>query len=153
MSVNFAFLDSGTGGLPYLKYLKAERPDSACVYVGDTKNFPYGEKTAGQIIEKSCGCAEKIIKKWNPDAVVVACNTISVSALDELRRRFPGTPFVGTVPVRQYFCGQNGLVRAGGVIYHAVQFYRIGNGQATLFKGQKMNFAAFVLSKSVRQNA
>ena len=40
MSVNFAFLDSGTGGLPYLKYLKAERPDSACVYVGDTKNFP-----------------------------------------------------------------------------------------------------------------
>ena len=77
MSVNFAFLDSGTGGLPYLKYLKAERPDSVCVYVGDTKNFPYGEKTTGQIIEKSCGCAEKIIKKY-PDSKL----------LDQIKSRF-----------------------------------------------------------------
>lgn len=123
MSVNFAFLDSGTGGLPYLKYLKAERPDSACVYVGDTKNFPYGEKTAGQIIEKSCGCAEKIIKKWNPDAVVVACNTISVSALDELRRRFPGTPFVGTVPAikpaaKLTETGKIGLLATNATVNH-----------------------------------
>ena len=98
MSVNFAFLDSGTGGLPYLKYLKAEKPDAACVYVGDTKNFPYGEKSREEIIEKACGCVEKIIEKWNPDAVVVACNTISVSALEELRRRFKEIPFIGTVP-------------------------------------------------------
>ena len=98
MSVNFAFLDSGTGGLPYLKYLKTEKPDATCVYVGDTKNFPYGEKSREQIIEKSAGCVKKIIEKWNPDAIVVACNTISVSALDELRKRFPETPFIGTVP-------------------------------------------------------
>lgn len=98
MSVNFAFLDSGTGGLPYLKYLKTVKTDATCVYVGDTKNFPYGEKSREQIIEKSTGCVKKIIEKWNPDAIVVACNTISVSALEELRKTFPETPFVGTVP-------------------------------------------------------
>lgn len=96
--MNFAFLDSGTGGLPYLKYLKEQHPDSACVYVGDTKNFPYGEKTSSEIIENSCGCVKKIIEKWNPKAIVIACNTISVTALEEMRRRFPETPFIGTVP-------------------------------------------------------
>ncbi len=96
--VNFAFLDSGTGGLPYLKYLKEKSPLSKCIYVGDTQNFPYGEKTSSQIIEDSCACVQKILKNWNPNVVVVACNTISVTALDEMRKRFPKTPFVGTVP-------------------------------------------------------
>ena len=45
MDINFAFLDSGTGGLPYLKYLKERKPAANCIYVGDTKNFPYGEKS------------------------------------------------------------------------------------------------------------
>lgn len=98
MRFDFAFLDSGTGGLPYLKFLKDKRPSASCVYVGDTKNFPYGEKTAEEITEKSCECVRRIIKEWNPKAIVVACNTISVTALSEFRRRFPSTLFVGTVP-------------------------------------------------------
>ncbi|MBQ1629628.1 MAG: glutamate racemase [Treponema sp.] len=98
MSVNFAFLDSGVGGLPYLDYLKKLCSAATCVYVADTKNFPYGEKSKAQIEENACLCAEKIIKKWNPKVIVVACNTISVTALEELRKRFPKTPFVGTVP-------------------------------------------------------
>lgn len=98
MSVDFAFLDSGVGGLPYLDYLKKLCSAATCVYVADTKNFPYGEKSKAQIEENACLCAEKIIKKWNPKVIVVACNTISVTALEELRKRFPKTPFVGTVP-------------------------------------------------------
>ncbi len=98
MSVNFAFLDSGVGGLPYLDHLKKLCPSAGCVYVADTKNFPYGEKSKTQIEENACGCAQKIIEKWNPNVIVVACNTISVTALDELRKRFPETPFIGTVP-------------------------------------------------------
>ena len=52
MNVKFVFLDSGTGGLPYLKYLLQKHPDEKCVYIGDTKNFPYGEKTESEIKRK-----------------------------------------------------------------------------------------------------
>lgn len=98
MAVDFAFLDSGVGGLPYLLYLLKKSPSSSCVYVADTKNFPYGEKSSGQIISCATEAAGKIIKKWNPSEIVVACNTISVTALDFLRKSFPSTNFIGTVP-------------------------------------------------------
>lgn len=97
-AIDFAFLDSGTGGIPYMLYLKEKAPSVKCVYLGDTINFPYGEKTPKEI----CNCAKiackKIIETFNPRAIVIACNTISVTALDELRKTFPKTPFVGTVP-------------------------------------------------------
>ena len=96
--VNFVFLDSGAGGLPYMLKLKSLSPSSNCIYVGDTANFPYGEKTSDQIIENATACVKKIIEKWNPHAIVIACNTISVTALQQLRQRFPNTPFIGTVP-------------------------------------------------------
>ena len=98
MNVKFVFLDSGTGGLPYLKYLLQKHPDEKCVYIGDTKNFPYGEKTESEIQENALSCVQKIIFRWNPMAVIIACNTISVSSLDILRKTFPKTQFIGTVP-------------------------------------------------------
>lgn len=98
MSVNFAFLDSGLGGLPYMEFLKKMSPSAECIYVADTKNFPYGQKTEKEIIDNAKNCVQKIIQKWNPEVLVIACNTISVTALEDLRKAFPGTPFVGTVP-------------------------------------------------------
>ncbi len=98
MEVDFAFLDSGTGGLPYLRYLRERAPNARCVYLADTKNFPYGEKSAEEIIDCAGNAASLLIKNFRPRAVVVACNTISVTALDVLRIRFPDTPFIGTVP-------------------------------------------------------
>lgn len=96
--INFAFLDSGVGGLPYLKYLKEKCPDANCVYIADTKNFPYGEKNDSDILKNSCECVKKIIAKWSPNAIVIACNTISVVALDIFRKIFLDTKFIGTVP-------------------------------------------------------
>lgn len=96
--VDFAFVDSGVGGLPYLKALKEKSSSASCVYVADTKNFPYGEKPTNKIIEAATSLVEKIIEKWNPNVIVLACNTISVNALEFLRSRFPSVPFVGTVP-------------------------------------------------------
>lgn len=96
--INFAFLDSGTGGLPYLKFLLQKAPSENCVYVADTLNFPYGLKTDEQIKKNASGCVKKIINKWNPKTIILACNTISVTALDFLRKEFPDYNFVGTVP-------------------------------------------------------
>lgn len=93
-----AFLDSGTGGIPYMLHLQKKCPDVRCVYLGDTANFPYGEKSREQITDCAAAASRLLIDRFNPDAIVVACNTISVTALSALRELFPSVPFVGTVP-------------------------------------------------------
>ncbi len=98
MNADFAFLDSGTGGIPYLSHLKKKVPYASCVYLADTKNFPYGEKSPEEISECAAKSVSIIIEKWHPKAVVIACNTISVTALDMLRKRFTPVQFIGTVP-------------------------------------------------------
>lgn len=97
-SVDFAFLDSGTGGIPYMLLLKEKSPESRCVYLGDTVHFPYGEKSFDEIVRCSSHAISQIIDRWNPRAVIIACNTISVTALDELRKLYPDLPIIGTVP-------------------------------------------------------
>ncbi|MCM1321353.1 MAG: glutamate racemase [Bacteroides sp.] len=94
---DFGFLDSGTGGLSYMLYLKKFRPQCRCVYLADTRNFPYGEKTSEQIRECAANAAETLMNLCSPRVIVIACNTMSVTALDSLRCRF-AVPFVGTVP-------------------------------------------------------
>ena len=96
--VDFAFLDSGTGGIPYMMELKHKMPDARCVYVGDTAHFPYGEKSADEVTESAAASITEIVRRWDPDTLVIACNTISVTSLAELRSRFPSLPIVGTVP-------------------------------------------------------
>ena len=63
--VDFVFIDSGTGGIPYLLHLKSILPFAKCVYVGDTKNFPYGTKSSEQIIECVTSLVQKIVKAYD----------------------------------------------------------------------------------------
>jgi len=93
----YAFLDSGIGGLPYLSQLLDAAPGSSCVYLADTLHFPYGEKTRDDIIQYALDSVQKLLEHFNPQVIIVACNTMSVVALGALRQRFP-VPFVGTVP-------------------------------------------------------
>lgn len=96
--IDFAFIDSGTGGLPYLFHLNEVTKEYSCIYAGDTKNFPYGEKTHEQIVDNVISLVKTIIEKYDPLIFVVACNTMSVNTLDVLREIFPDKKFVGTVP-------------------------------------------------------
>lgn len=96
--MDFVYLDSGVGGLPYLRHLLNAMPKASCAYVADTKNFPYGEMCPPKVIDCAKDCVTKIIERFSPTVIVVACNTISVVALDELRHSFPKVKFVGTVP-------------------------------------------------------
>ena len=98
MAVDFVFLDSGTGGIPYLLKLKERMALSSCVYVADTANFPYGEKSHDEIVKCVFAVVQKIINQFKPEVIVIACNTISVNALNLLREAFPLQKFVGTVP-------------------------------------------------------
>lgn len=96
-NVQYVFIDSGIGGLPYLRHLKELEPQSSCAYVADTKHFPYGEKTLEEVIEYTEDLVKKIIEKLKPSVIIIACNTMTVSALSHLRKKFD-IPFVGTVP-------------------------------------------------------
>jgi glutamate racemase len=92
-----AFLDSGVGGLPYLAHARAFLPGRRFVYVADRENFPYGEKSRSEIVSAALSLAERLIRRENPRLIVVACNTMSVVALADLRASF-SVPFVGVVP-------------------------------------------------------
>jgi glutamate racemase len=92
------FLDSGAGGLPYLNAYSKLNPKRILLYVADKKNFPYGEKTKNELVTILLELTARIKKHFSPALVALACNTASVSALAELRRSFPDTDFVGTVP-------------------------------------------------------
>ena len=95
---DFVFIDSGVGGIPYMTALLEKEPGASCVYVADNKNFPYGEKSHDEVVECVTAVVEKICKRFDPAVIVLACNTISVNALEVLRKKFPQVQFVGTVP-------------------------------------------------------
>jgi len=91
------FLDSGVGGLPYLALAEKKLPDEHFVYIADTENFPYGEKTPDSIRKIVVNAMNRICKKVHPKCMVIACNTASVVALSALRKQFD-IPFIGVVP-------------------------------------------------------
>jgi glutamate racemase len=92
------FLDSGVGGLPYLRFFGDRNPRESLVYAADRRNFPYGSRERGELISLLTGLVRELEARFNPKLVAVVCNTASVSALDPLRERFPRFPWVGTVP-------------------------------------------------------
>ena len=93
-----AFIDTGIGGMPYLHQLNKISPSTPCIYVADTANFPYGEKSEDEIYEAISGLIQRLLWRFPPSVAVIACNTISVTALEYLRKTFPLIQFVGTVP-------------------------------------------------------
>lgn len=92
-----AFFDSGVGGLPYLEWATKHLPNETFTYLADSSHFPYGEKTVEEVREYVLSGIRLIRRIADPKLVVVACNTASVVALEELRKEF-SLPFVGVVP-------------------------------------------------------
>ena len=78
--------------------LLQKEPEASCVYVADNANFPYGEKSHEEVVACVTSLVEKICKKFEPAVIVLACNTISVNALETVRQKFTNVKFVGTVP-------------------------------------------------------
>lgn len=89
--------DSGVGGLSIAGQIKKEFPHENIIYVADQAYMPYGAKTPDEIQER----ARKIVSfliEHRVKAVIVACNTATIMAIDALRRNFE-LPIIGTVPV------------------------------------------------------
>ncbi|MCL5031449.1 MAG: glutamate racemase [Bacteroidetes bacterium] len=87
--------DSGIGGLTVVKRISSNLPKEDIVYFGDTARVPYGSKSNSTVIEYSIQDAKFLINK-NVKAIVVACNTSSSIALNNLRKSF-NVPVIGMI--------------------------------------------------------
>jgi glutamate racemase len=90
--------DSGLGGLTVLAEIARLRPDAALVYAADTAGFPYGALQPDILLARVVAVIARLVARFEPDAVVIACNTASTLVLPSLRSKFPDLPFIGTVP-------------------------------------------------------
>ena len=88
--------DSGIGGTSIFKELHALLPYEDSIYLADSKNAPYGNKSSEEIIELSIKNTELLLKE-KCKLVVVACNTATTNAIAVLRKRFE-IPFIGIEP-------------------------------------------------------
>ena len=88
--------DSGLGGLTVVKALKNNLPNESVLYFGDIARLPYGVKSRELIIEYSVQITEFLIQK-GAKMIIVACNTATAMALEELRLRFKETKIIGVI--------------------------------------------------------
>jgi glutamate racemase len=99
-------LDSGLGGLTVLREIVRLRPDAHYVYVADDVFFPYGRHSEEEIIARVVPMVGELIATHAPDLVTIACNTMSVSVMADVRAAY-GVPFVGTVPAIKPACASS----------------------------------------------
>ena len=89
--------DSGIGGLSVLRPIRALLPTAPIVYVADSAGYPYGTKSAAEIEARVPALLGRLAERFDPELVVIACNTASTIALDAVRAALD-LPIVGTVP-------------------------------------------------------
>lgn len=88
--------DSGVGGTSIWREIHQLLPNEDCMYLADSKNAPYGQKSKEEIIHLSAKNTEFLLRR-NCKLIVVACNTATTNAIKELRERYD-VPFIGIEP-------------------------------------------------------
>lgn len=87
--------DSGVGGLTVLREVVRRLPAESTLYLGDNARAPYGPRSDEEVRRFSAECVDQLASR-DVKAVVVACNTSSAVALNELRLRYP-LPILGVL--------------------------------------------------------
>jgi glutamate racemase len=87
--------DSGVGGLTVVRAIIDQLPHEPILYVGDTARFPYGPKPVDEIRRYALEIADYLVHR-DVKMLVVACNSIEVSAIDHIAER-AGIPVVGVI--------------------------------------------------------
>lgn len=88
--------DSGVGGTSIWKEINQLMPSENTIYLADSKNAPYGEKSKEQILQLSIKNTELLLSK-GCKLIVVACNTATTNAISYLRKNYE-VPFIGIEP-------------------------------------------------------
>ena len=88
--------DSGIGGTSIWREIHQLLPKENTIYLADSKNAPYGQKSKDEIIQLSFKNTEFLLDQ-NCKLIVVACNTATTNAIKELRDKYD-VPFIGIEP-------------------------------------------------------
>jgi glutamate racemase len=113
--------DSGFGGLTVARALIDLLPAEHLVYVGDTGRYPYGSRPQAEVREFARQLAWSLVKDFDAKAIVVACNTASAAALDDLEAELP-VPVIDVIEpgaaalVRATRTGRVGVIGTVGTI-------------------------------------
>ena len=92
-----AVFDSGVGGISVLRHLVRLMPDERFLYLGDSANAPYGTRSREEVKRLTFDAAAKLQER-GIKALVVACNTATSAAINELRYANPGLIVIGIEP-------------------------------------------------------
>ena len=133
--------DSGIGGMTVVKRIISALPGENVIYFGDTARVPYGSKSNATVIEYSLQNARFLIEK-NIKLLVVACNTASSVALDELRQHF-NIPVIGMIEPGAQLAVQKTRQKKIGVI----GTYATTSNQAYSEELLKLDNEIFVIEK------
>ncbi len=89
--------DSGVGGLNVLEKCAEILPSEKFIYLADEANMPYGTKPPNEIRQHALDCACTLFE-MNCKAIVVACNTATVNAVNAIREMYPSRIVIGLEP-------------------------------------------------------
>lgn len=96
--MRFALINSGLGLLATASELHRRHPEADLVVAMDPDGMPWGPRDPQDIARRSLAIA-RVAVSYEPDVIVMACNTGTVHAIEMLRAEFePHIPVVGTVP-------------------------------------------------------
>jgi glutamate racemase len=90
-----AVLDSGVGGLTVVKEVMRQLPCEKIVYFGDTARAPYGPRPAGDVLTFTREIVDYLVQ-YEPKMIVIACNTATAVALEDIRLRVK-LPIIGVI--------------------------------------------------------
>ena len=93
-----AVFDSGVGGISVLRHLVKQMPGERYLYFGDSANAPYGSRTTEEVRALTLAAAEKLTEAYPIKALVIACNTATAAAVQDLRTKYPNLIVIGIEP-------------------------------------------------------
>ena len=101
--------DSGLGGISVAREIRRDMPNERVLYFGDSANAPYGTKSPEQVRELSDAIVKRFVEQ-GVKAVVIACNTATSAAANELRDRYD-IPIIGMEPALKVACDRGHVTR------------------------------------------
>ena len=93
-----AVFDSGVGGISVLRHLLKRMPGEKYLYFGDSANAPYGSRTTEEVRQLTLAAAEMLLSENRIKALVIACNTATAAAVQDLRKKYPDLIVIGIEP-------------------------------------------------------